>query len=65
MVLFVTMFCCSWQVDRLGNLFKAGGVSTELVFISSCSSEMSGKAFVAAGVPHVVAVKVQERVTGE
>lgn len=40
-------------------------MSTELVFISSCSSELSGNAFVEAGVPHVVAVKVQERVTGE
>lgn len=46
-------------------LFQAGGVRTELVFISSCSSEMSGKAFVEAGVPHVVAVKREESVTGE
>ena len=52
-------------MNKLKNLFQAGGVSTELVFISSCSSELSGNAFVEAGVPHVVAVKVQERVTGE
>lgn len=53
------------QVKWLKELFQAGGVTTELVFISSCSSEKSGHAFVEAGVPHVVAVKVQERVTGE
>lgn len=53
------------QVEPLKNLFQAGGVRTELVFISSCSSEMSGKAFVEAGVPHVVAVKREESVTGE
>lgn len=47
------------------NLFKAGGVRTALVFISSCSSELSGLAFVEAGVPHVVAVKREESVTGE
>ena len=52
------------QVEPLKNLFQAGGVRTELVFISSCSSEMSGKAFVEAGVPHVVAVKREESVTG-
>lgn len=38
---------------------------TEIVFISSCASERSGQAFVEAGVPHVVAVKVEERITGE
>lgn len=51
-------------MDKLKKLFQAGGVSTELVYISSCSSERSGKAFEEAGVPHVVAVKMQENITG-
>ncbi|CBJ30253.1 SH2 domain containing protein [Ectocarpus siliculosus] len=52
------------EVASLSNLFQAGGVRTELVFISSCSSEMSGRACVEAGVPHVVAVKHKANVTG-
>lgn len=57
--------CFRRQVDRLKNLFQAGGVRTQLAFISSCSSELSGNAFVEAGVPHVVAVKVKEAVAGK
>ncbi|CAM9339383.1 unnamed protein product, partial [Discosporangium mesarthrocarpum] len=53
------------KVDRLKALFQAGGVTTQLVLISSCESELSGKAFVEAGVPHVVAVRLQERVTDQ
>ncbi|CAM9759163.1 unnamed protein product [Ectocarpus sp. 6 AP-2014] len=53
------------HVGPLKNLFQAGGVRTELVFISSCSSEASGNAFVDAGVPHVVAVKREESVTDQ
>ncbi|CAM9674291.1 unnamed protein product [Ectocarpus sp. 4 AP-2014] len=53
------------HVGPLKNLFQAGGVQTELVFISSCSSEASGNAFVEAGVPHVVAVKREESVTDQ
>ncbi|CAN0532236.1 unnamed protein product, partial [Ectocarpus sp. 12 AP-2014] len=53
------------EVASLKNLFQAGGVRTELVFISSCSSEMSGRACVEAGVPHVVAVKHKANVTDE
>eukprot|EP00903_Cladosiphon_okamuranus_P015149 g14007.t2 len=45
------------EVGHLKSIFEVGGVKTKLVFISSCCSEDSGKAFVAAGVPHVVAVK--------
>ncbi|CAM9461294.1 unnamed protein product [Ectocarpus sp. 13 AM-2016] len=46
------------KMEYLKNLFRVGGiVKTQLVFISSCSSEASGNVFVAAGVPHVVAVK--------
>lgn len=52
-------------MEPLKNLFQAGGVRTKLVFISSCSSELTGNAFVEAGVPHVVAVKREESVTGE
>lgn len=52
-------------MDKLKKLFQAGGVSTELVYISSCSSEPSGKAFEEAGVPHVVAVKMQGIITGD
>ncbi|CAN0472216.1 unnamed protein product, partial [Laminaria digitata] len=50
------------QVNRLKNLFQAGGVRTQLAFISACSSEKCGDAFVDAGVPHVVAVKGKEAV---
>ncbi len=47
-------------------MFEAGGVKeqTKLVFIGSCSSELTGKAFVDAGVPHVVAVKHRQSVSG-
>eukprot|EP00752_Nemacystus_decipiens_P002493 g2344.t1 len=51
------------HVERLKNLFQAGGVRTDLVFISSCYSENCGQAFVEAGVRHVVAVKRDESVT--
>ncbi|CAM9719867.1 unnamed protein product [Scytosiphon promiscuus] len=53
------------KVEPLKKLFQAGGVRTELVFISSCSSELTGNAFVEAGVPHVVAVKREESVTDQ
>ncbi|CAB1107063.1 unnamed protein product [Ectocarpus sp. CCAP 1310/34] len=52
------------KVEYLENLFRVGGiVQTQLVFIGSCSSEVSGNVFVAAGVPHVVAVKHNSGVT--
>lgn len=53
------------QVRRLKKLFEAGGVKTQLAFISSCKSELTGNAFVEAGVPHVVAVKAEEAVAGK
>jgi hypothetical protein len=34
----------------------------KFVFVSACHSEPAGKAFASAGVPHVIAVKVQEQV---
>ncbi|CAN0116084.1 unnamed protein product [Ectocarpus sp. 8 AP-2014] len=54
------------KVEFLENLFRVDGiVQTQLVFISSCSSETSGNVFVAAGVPHVVAVRHNAGVTDE
>ena len=60
----------AFTVDKLSALFSAGGgdrsaddgaASTsggvQLVFVAACNSEYVGRAFVAAGVPHVVAVK--------
>lgn len=40
-----------WQgVDALTELFRAGGVRTQLVFVSACHSESAGKSFAEAGV---------------
>lgn len=47
--------------EMLSDLFRAGGVRTELVFVSACHSESAGHSFAAAGVPHVVAVKFDEK----
>jgi len=49
------------SVEMLTDLFRAGGVRTQLVFVSACHSESAGHAFAAAGVPHVVAVKFDEK----
>lgn len=51
------------SVEMLTDLFRAGGVRTQLVFVSACHSESAGHSFAAAGVPHVVAVKYDEKVT--
>lgn len=40
-------------------------MTPKLVFVSSCCSEDSGNFFVKAGVPHVVAVKKGQSVSGE
>ncbi|CAN0456944.1 unnamed protein product [Ectocarpus sp. 8 AP-2014] len=54
------------KMEFLQNLFRVDGiVQTQLVVISSCSSEAVGNVFVAAGVPHVVAVKHKAGVTDE
>ena len=46
--------------DLLRALFAAGGTqSVQLVFVSACHSRRAGEAFVAAGVPHVVAVRCE------
>ena len=49
------------------NLFEAGNRrsslhQTQLVFVSACHSEFAAEAFVAANVPHVVAVKLDSKV---
>ena len=36
---------------------------TQLVFVSACHSEAAGNAFVAANVPHVVAVQLDSKVS--
>lgn len=60
--------CHVLGVDLLRSLLAAGGPShmgeagVEFVFVSACYSRRAGEAFVAAGVPHVVAVNVEEEV---
>ena len=55
------------QVDTLKTLLAAGAGShmgagrVEFVFVSACESRNAGEAFVAAGVPHVVCVNVQDK----
>ena len=44
--------------EKLKNLCQAGGrQQLQFVFVSACHSQLAGKAFVDAGVPHVVCVK--------
>ena len=46
-------------VPALKKLLQAGGIaSLRFVFVSACFSEAAAQAFVEAGVPHVVAVRV-------
>jgi hypothetical protein len=52
------------EVERLTDLVSAGADSADgeappldFVFVSACHSDQGGEAFVAAGVPHVVAVR--------
>jgi len=52
-------------VEKLKRLFEAGGVRTQVVFVSACHSESAGRAFADAGVPHVVAVKTEARVSDQ
>ena len=48
-------------VDKLRDLCVAGGSQLEFVFVSACHSKRAGEAFAAAGVPHVVCVKLDAR----
>ena len=41
----------------------AGGLNLQFVFVSACYSMQVGEAFVKAGVPHVVCVKVDTKVS--
>lgn len=50
------------SVNRLKDLLGAGGLTLEFVFVSACYSKEIGEAFVKAGVPHVVCVKVDSKV---
>jgi tetratricopeptide (TPR) repeat protein len=48
------------SVAQLRDLLSAGGApDVRLAFVSACHSRRAGDAFVAAGVPHVVAVRVE------
>ena len=49
--------------QTLKELFASGGPSgAELAFVSACHSRKAGEAFVEAGVPHVVCVRLEEPV---
>lgn len=49
--------------DLLESLFAAGGTTgVQLAFVSACYSRAAGDAFVDAGVPHVIAVRLEEPV---
>jgi hypothetical protein len=50
------------SVDTLRSLLRAGGLRLDFVFVSACHSRRTGEAFVEAGVPHVVCVKVDAMV---
>ena len=50
------------QVQQLKDLLGAGGLTIQFVFVSACFSREIGEAFVEAGVPHVVCVKVDSKV---
>ena len=50
------------SVGALKEFLSAGGISLQFVFVSACYSKAIGEAFVKAGVPHVVCVKVDSQV---
>lgn len=50
------------EPDVLHGALVSGGARPELVFISSCFSGRAAAAFLAAGVPHVIAVQEDSRV---
>ncbi len=49
-------------MNQLKDLLGAGGLQLQFVFVSACYSMEIGEAFVKAGVPHVVCVKVDTKV---
>jgi hypothetical protein len=54
----------SLDSKQLKDLFSAGGgaAGVQFVFVSACHSESAGAAFVGAGVPHVIAVRMDAQV---
>ena len=52
---------CRW-FGALKEFLSAEGISLQFVFVSACYSKAIGEAFVKAGVPHVVCVKVDSQV---
>lgn len=50
------------EPGTLHSLLAAGGNRLRFVFVSACHSRRTGEAFVAAGAPHVVAVRLEEPV---
>jgi hypothetical protein len=49
--------------SSLQELFSAGGVSPlRLAFVSACSSAPLAHAFVSCGIPHVIAVKINQKI---
>eukprot|EP00981_Chlorochromonas_danica_P015436 scaffold12089_cov176-Ochromonas_danica.AAC.14 len=50
------------KAQQLKDLLGAGGLALEFVFVSACYSKEIGAAFVNAGVPHVVCVKVDSKI---
>eukprot|EP00471_Norrisiella_sphaerica_P000722 CAMPEP_0184484466 /NCGR_PEP_ID=MMETSP0113_2-20130426/6181_1 /TAXON_ID=91329 /ORGANISM="Norrisiella sphaerica, Strain BC52" /LENGTH=1005 /DNA_ID=CAMNT_0026865467 /DNA_START=518 /DNA_END=3532 /DNA_ORIENTATION=+ len=53
------------STDKLKSLMESSTSGVELVFVAACHSEKAGEAFVNAGVKHVIAVRVTERVQDE
>lgn len=54
------------SADALRQLLQVAGATVpKLVFVSACHSRVAGEAFAAAGVAHVVAVRVEQAVLDE
>lgn len=50
------------RAENLRELLVGRRAGTELAFVSACHSQEAGQAFVAAGVPSVVAIKLDSKV---
>lgn len=53
------------RTKNLRELLMSGDgetIRTKVAFVSACHSQEAGRAFVAAGVPHVVAVRLDSKV---
>mmetsp|Transcript_2179 Transcript_2179/g.3147 ORF Transcript_2179/g.3147 Transcript_2179/m.3147 type:complete len:749 (-) Transcript_2179:149-2395(-) len=49
-------------IKTLQKLIKTAADKLKLVFVAACHSQVAGEAFVKAGVKHVIAVKISEKV---